>query len=119
MGPAQENRQNEAFASLRIAALGTILAAVTIGAIGGITSNLVGSDETVWMSRAEVARILQVAPVTIGRWASQGKLPYSSTLGGRRRFRRRDIVAIARRLSQATVAPAEPVVPRPRRSRRR
>ena len=24
--------------------------------------------------------------VTIGRWASQGKLPYSSTLGGRRRF---------------------------------
>ena len=78
-----------------------------------------GSDETVWMSRAEVARILQVAPVTIGRWASQGKLPYSCTLGGRRRFRRRDIVAIVRRLSQATMAPADPVVPRSRRARGR
>ena len=78
-----------------------------------------GSHETIWMSRAEVARILQVAPVTIGRWASQGKLPYSCTLGGRRRFRRRDIVAIARRLSQATVAPADPVVPRSRRARGR
>ena len=98
---------------------GPILALTTIGAIGGITSKPVGIHETVWMSRAEVARILQVAPVTIGRWASQGKLPYASTLGGRRRFRRRDIVAIARQLSQATAAPADPAVSRPRRARGR
>jgi excisionase family DNA binding protein len=58
-----------------------------------------GAAPTVWMSRAEVARVLQVAPVTIGRWASQGKLPHSFTLGGRRRFRRDDIVAIARQLA--------------------
>jgi excisionase family DNA binding protein len=56
-------------------------------------------SRTIWMSRAEVARVLQVAPVTIGRWASQGKLPHSLTLGGRRRFRRDDIEAVARQLT--------------------
>lgn len=79
-----------------------------------MTLTQAGSRETVWMSRAEVARVLQVAPVTIGRWASQGKLPYSVTLGGRRRFRRDDILAIARRLSTATT---RPVAPKSRRSR--
>jgi excisionase family DNA binding protein len=64
------------------------------------------------MSRSEVARVLQVAPVTVGRWASEGKLPYSLTLGGRRRFRRADILAIVRRLD--TPAPG-PVVPKLRR----
>lgn len=61
-----------------------------------------GGGATEWMSRAEVARLLQVAPVTVGRWASEGKLPYAVTLGGRRRFRREDMLAIARRLSQVS-----------------
>jgi excisionase family DNA binding protein len=52
------------------------------------------------MSRVDVAEVFQVAPVTIGRWASQGKLPYALTLGGRRRFRREDILAIARQIGQ-------------------
>lgn len=72
-----------------------------------------GNGPQVWMSRAEVARLLQVAPVTIGRWASQGKLPYSMTLGGRRRFRREDILPIARQCSEAAAAP--PVLKRRRR----
>jgi excisionase family DNA binding protein len=55
---------------------------------------------TAWMSRVDVAEVFQVAPVTIGRWASQGKLPYALTLGGRRRFRREDILAIARQIGQ-------------------
>lgn len=75
-----------------------------------------GRHEIVWMSRAEVARVLQVAPVTVGRWASEGKLPYASTLGGRRRFRRDDIAAIARQLS---LAPVDLVVPKVQPSRRR
>ena len=70
--------------------------------------------QTVWMSRAEVARLLQVSPVTIGRWASEGKLPFGVTLGGRRRFRREDILSIVRRLSRATVAPAATQSRRPR-----
>lgn len=64
-----------------------------------------GDRATMWMSRAEVARLLQVAPVTVGRWASEGKLPYAVTLGGRRRFRREDMLAIARRLSEVSTTP--------------
>jgi excisionase family DNA binding protein len=77
-----------------------------------LDSKATDGHQTIWMSRAEVARVLQVAPVTIGRWASQGKLPYSLTLGGRRRFRRQDIAPIARRLGQARIAPAERVAPK-------
>jgi excisionase family DNA binding protein len=62
-----------------------------------------------WMSRSEVARLLEVAPVTIGRWASEGKLPYAMTLGGRRRFRRDDVLQVVERLANVTPfrAPAE------------
>jgi excisionase family DNA binding protein len=84
-----------------------------------LDSKTADSHQTIWMSRAEVARVLQVAPVTIGRWASQGKLPYSVTLGGRRRFRRQDIAPIARELSQARIAPAECVAPKSRPARGR
>lgn len=73
-----------------------------------------GHGTTVWMSRAEVARLLEVAPVTIGRWASEGKLAYSMTLGGRRRFRRQDVLDVVRGLTKVTL-PA----PRPKRRRRR
>jgi predicted site-specific integrase-resolvase len=59
----------------------------------------------VWMSRADVAGVFQVAPVTIGRWASQGKLPYTLTLGGRRRFRRDHILAIARQIEASAARP--------------
>jgi excisionase family DNA binding protein len=61
------------------------------------------------MSRSEVARLIEVAPVTIGRWASEGKLPYAMTLGGRRRFRRDDVLHLVERLANVTTlrAPAE------------
>jgi excisionase family DNA binding protein len=84
-----------------------------------LDSKATDGHQTIWMSRAEVARVLQVAPVTIGRWASQGKLPYSLTLGGRRRFRRQDIAPIARRLGQARIAPAERLPPKSRPARGR
>lgn len=35
---------------------------------------------------AEVGQMLQVSPKTVTRWANEGKLPYSRTLGGHRRF---------------------------------
>jgi excisionase family DNA binding protein len=84
-----------------------------------LDSTSADGHQTIWMSRAEVARVLQVAPVTIGRWASQGKLPYSLTLGGRRRFRRQDIAPIARELSQARIAPVQRGAPKSRRARGR
>lgn len=38
------------------------------------------------LTRAEVARIFQVAPSTVTRWAEAGKLPAVKTLGGHRRY---------------------------------
>jgi len=63
--------------------------------------------EKTWLSRAEVARLLEVAPVTIGRWASEGKLPYARTLGGRRRFRRDQVLKLVERLARTAVAAAD------------
>ncbi len=44
---------------------------------------------------SDVALIFHVSPKTIVRWANEGKLPYSLTLGGHRRFQRADVEAIA------------------------
>jgi excisionase family DNA binding protein len=57
-----------------------------------------------WMSRAEVARLLEVSPVTIGRWASEGKLPYAVTLGGRRRYRREHVIHLVEELDRVSGA---------------
>jgi excisionase family DNA binding protein len=59
------------------------------------------------MSRSDVARLLEVAPGTIGRWATEGKLPYAMTLGGRRRFRRDDVLHLVKRLTIVTVPVAQ------------
>lgn len=47
-----------------------------------------------YLSRSEVARLFQVAPITVGRWADQGKLPFELTLGGQRRYPREGTLAI-------------------------
>lgn len=47
---------------------------------------------TMYLSRAEVARLFQVSPATVARWTRQGKLPYTRTLGGRRRYPRGKIL---------------------------
>lgn len=39
-----------------------------------------------YLRSAEVARMLQVSPKTVARWAKEGKLPYMATLGGHRRY---------------------------------
>ena len=39
-----------------------------------------------YLLAAEVGRLLRVSPKTVSRWAKEGKLPYSRTLGGHRRF---------------------------------
>ena len=44
-----------------------------------------------YLKTAEVADILHVSPKTVTRWAKDGKLPHSRTLGGHRRFRASEI----------------------------
>jgi len=44
---------------------------------------------------AEVARYFAVNTKTITRWALQGKLPFVTTLGGHRRYRRAVVERLA------------------------
>lgn len=53
-----------------------------------------GDVTTMYLSRAEVAHLFQVSPATVARWSRQGKLPYTLTLGGRRRYPREKILAL-------------------------
>lgn len=43
--------------------------------------------ESELLTPAEVAALFRVDPKTITRWATTGKLPYLTTLGGHRRYR--------------------------------
>jgi excisionase family DNA binding protein len=57
-----------------------------------VTDN--GSEED-YLTPSQVARILHVSPKTVDRWANQGRIPCIVTLGGHRRFLRRDVTAVA------------------------
>jgi len=53
-----------------------------------------------YLKTAEVAGILHVSPKTVTRWAKDGKLPHSRTLGGHRRFPAGQIRKLAEGLIQ-------------------
>jgi excisionase family DNA binding protein len=44
------------------------------------------NGQPTYLRTKEVAALLHVAPKTISRWATEGKLPYLKTLGGHRRY---------------------------------
>ncbi|WP_323097019.1 BldC family transcriptional regulator [Intrasporangium sp. YIM S08009] len=44
------------------------------------------------MTPAEVARLFRVSVTTVTKWARSGLLPSVRTLGGHRRFDRRDVL---------------------------
>ena len=62
------------------------------------SSNLNASNKSIegFLTRAQVARRLAVSPNTVSRWAREGRLPCSVTLGGHRRFARSVIEQIAK-----------------------
>lgn len=53
-----------------------------------------------YLKTADVAALLHVSPKTVTRWAKDGRLPHSRTLGGHRRFPAVEIKRIARDLVQ-------------------
>lgn len=55
-------------------------------------------DET-WLSLSEAARVLDVHPTTLRRWANNGDIPALVTPGGHRRFAMSDLTKFARRRS--------------------
>jgi excisionase family DNA binding protein len=52
-----------------------------------------------YLRTTEVASLLNVSPKTVSRWAQEGKLPFLRTLGGHRRYPRREIEQLADHLS--------------------
>ncbi|KTF03555.1 MULTISPECIES: BldC family transcriptional regulator [Trueperella] len=53
--------------------------------------------DTDLMTPAEVAALFRVDPKTVARWADSGKLPSIRTLGGHRRFPRKEVMERASR----------------------
>ena len=58
------------------------------------------STQSEYLKAGEAAVLLHVSPKTISRWAKEGKIPHIVTLGGHRRFPRRDIEALVSRLAE-------------------
>lgn len=62
------------------------------------------STDPEYLTPGELARILHVSPKTISRWASEGRIPCIVTLGGHRRFRLTDAMAVAARMEGTETA---------------
>ncbi|MGH9443265.1 MAG: MerR family transcriptional regulator, partial [Thermoanaerobaculia bacterium] len=45
-----------------------------------------GRVPELWLSRGDVARIFQVSPSTVTRWAREGRVPARRTPGGHYRY---------------------------------
>jgi excisionase family DNA binding protein len=53
---------------------------------------------TALLTSSQAGRLIGVNGQTVVKWAKQGGLPYSTTLGGHMRFRRSDIEDYIRRM---------------------
>ncbi len=59
-----------------------------------------GSDNERLLTPGEVAEMFRVSPKTVARWASAGKITAVRTLGGHRRYRESEALAL---LAHSTV----------------
>ena len=75
-----------------------------------VKRNRVGVIEGVKLGKylrpTEVAEIMRVTPRTVTRWAEQGKLPHSRTLGGHRRFPAELILDLAQKKAKSLTVDA-------------
>jgi excisionase family DNA binding protein len=56
--------------------------------------NLQNSQPEVLLTPSEVAKLFRVDPKTVTRWAKAGKLTAIRTLGGHRRYRQSEVLAL-------------------------
>jgi excisionase family DNA binding protein len=63
-----------------------------------------GPDD--YLTPSQVALILHVSPKTVDRWADQGRIGCIVTLGGHRRFPRREVVTVAEEMTRRGAVPA-------------
>lgn len=57
-------------------------------------------ENETYLRTAEAAELFQVSPKTVSRWAQEGRLPFSQTLGGHRRYPESKIRALVDELRQ-------------------
>jgi excisionase family DNA binding protein len=57
-------------------------------------------DNTVFLTRSDVSRLLGVSPNTVTRWAREGRLACQVTLGGHHRFERVVVEQLRRSLTR-------------------
>lgn len=60
------------------------------------------AEDEIYLFGSEVARLFDVSPKTVARWAKDGKLPHFRTLGGHRRYKLGEIRQIIRRLDSTS-----------------
>jgi len=53
-----------------------------------------GTESEVLLTPAEVANLFRVDPKTVTRWAKAGKISAIRTLGGHRRYREAEVLAL-------------------------
>jgi excisionase family DNA binding protein len=56
-----------------------------------------------YLRTSDVARMLQVSPKTVSRWAKEGRLPYLATLGGHRRYPENAMESLMEQLSRLQI----------------
>ncbi len=68
------------------------------------------TDRDAYVGAGEAARILEVSPKTVSRWADKGLMPCITTLGGHRRFLRSTVEQVWREMygARAPAAADEP-----------
>jgi hypothetical protein len=71
-----------------------------------------------FFTRAEVARLFEVAPNTVNRWVLGGKLPSVVTPGGRRRYPVGAILEMVAELTQSATPSPRGASPSKRRAAR-
>ena len=63
---------------------------------------------TKWVSTKRAMEMLGVGSTTVKRWADEGALPSSRTVGGHRRFRENDVQRLLERLHGRNKPKPEP-----------
>ncbi len=65
------------------------------------------SPDRAYLGAGEAARMLEVSPKTVSRWADRGLIPCITTLGGHRRFLRSTVEAVQREMYGESRRPAD------------
>ncbi len=63
------------------------------------------SQDRAYLGAGEAARMLEVSPKTVSRWADKGLIPCVTTLGGHRRFLRSTVEQFQREMYGETRRP--------------